>query len=82
MKSRPAPRPAPSSLPSSRKAAAASQPERPAKRRRPIRCEEDLKSVALYYLERFPCTTEKLRIHLGKKLKDAIAADEARPTDA
>lgn len=82
MKSRPAPRPAPSSLPSSRQAAAASQPERPAKRRRPIRCEEDLKSVALYYLERFPCTTEKLRIHLGKKLKDAIAADEARPTDA
>jgi len=38
--------------------------------------------MALSYLERFPCTTEKLRVHLGKKLKDAIAADEARPSDA
>lgn len=89
MKARPTARTSPSSRPSSRPQSSSSLPsgstseaQRPAKRRRPIRSEEELKSVALSYLDRFPCTTEKLRIHLGKKLKDAIAAEEARPADA
>jgi len=48
-------------------------------RRFPIRTEEALKNIALRYVARFPCTTEKLRKHLGAKMRDAIAAGEAGP---
>ncbi len=51
------------------------------KRRFPIRDEEALKNLALNYVSRFPCTTEKLKKHLAKKMRDAIDAGEARPGD-
>ncbi len=51
------------------------------KRRFPIRDEEALKNLALSYVSRFPCTTEKLKKHLAKKMREAIDAGEARPGD-
>lgn len=50
-------------------------------RRFPIRTEEALKNLALSYVSRFPCTTDKLRKHLAKKMREAIDANEAQPGD-
>jgi len=54
---------------------------KPKKRRFPVRTEEALKNLALSYVARFPCTTEKLRKHLAKKMRDALDAGEAQPGD-
>lgn len=54
--------------------------ERPKTRRpRPLPSEESLKDAALTYALRFPGTTEKIRTHLQKKVKDAIHAGVAPP---
>lgn len=54
---------------------------KPKKRRFPIRTEEALKNLALSYVARFPCTTDKLRKHLAKKMREALDAGEAQPGD-
>ena len=50
-------------------------------RKNPIRSEEALKNIALNYVARFPCTTDKLRKHLAKKMREALDANEAQPGD-
>lgn len=59
----------------------AERADRPKQRRFPIRTEEALKNLALRYVARFPCTTDKLRKHLAKKMREALDANEAQPGD-
>ena len=72
----------PTERPSVFGSAPADRGDKPAKKRRfPIRTEEALKNLALSYVARFPCTTDKLRKHLAKKMRDALDANEAQPGD-
>lgn len=81
------PAPKPSALkPSASKASASSAGEaKPRERKprgaRPIASEEALKEMALRYVARFPCTSEKLRRHLGKKLRESVQLGATRPRD-
>ncbi|MFO0746082.1 MAG: RecX family transcriptional regulator [Myxococcota bacterium] len=49
--------------------------------RRVLSSEEALKELALNYVARFPCTTERLRRYLGTKMRDAVKAGEAKGSD-
>lgn len=40
-----------------------------------ITSEAALQAIALRYVARFPCSTHKLRVHLGKKLEATIATE-------
>jgi regulatory protein len=51
-------------------------------RRHPIRSKEALQELAMSYALRFPGTADKMRKHLGKKMREAVDANEASLTDA
>ncbi len=51
------------------------------RRRYPLKSEDAVREMAYRYMGRFSCTTEKLRIYLTKKLREAVQAEECRPSD-
>jgi regulatory protein len=56
-------------------------PNAPRKRRYPLRSEDALRELAYRYVARFSCTTDKVRRYLLGKMREAVAAEEARAAD-